>query len=44
MTEQNRGRADYFYQCECGAVKAGEDYWLHHGLAPLPPPPEEEQE
>lgn len=32
MAEQNKGRADYYYQCECGVVKAGEDYWLHRGL------------
>lgn len=28
MTEQNKGRADYYYQCECGVVKGGEEYWL----------------
>lgn len=32
MAERNKGRADYYYQCECGVVKAGEDYWLHRGL------------
>jgi len=28
MIEKNKGRADYFYQCECGVVKGGEDFWL----------------
>ena len=27
MAEKNKGRADYYYQCQCGVVKAGEDYW-----------------
>lgn len=30
MAEKNKGRADYFYQCSCGVVKGGEDYWLHY--------------
>lgn len=41
MEEKNRGRVDYYYQCECGLVKAGEDYWLQRGLASQPEPPEE---
>jgi len=28
MVEKNKGRADYYYQCECGVVKAGEDFWV----------------
>ena len=27
MAEKNKGRADYYYQCQCGVVKAGEDFW-----------------
>jgi len=27
MAEKNKGRADYYYQCECGVVKAGEAFW-----------------
>ena len=41
MEEKNRGRVDYYYQCECGLVKAGEDYWLQRGLASQPETPEE---
>ena len=33
MAEKNKGRADYFYQCQCGVAKAGEDYWLQHGVS-----------
>ena len=40
MEEKNRGRVDYYYQCECGLVKAGEDYWLQRGLASQTAPPE----
>ncbi|HQP12466.1 MAG TPA: hypothetical protein PK470_06855, partial [Candidatus Omnitrophota bacterium] len=29
MSEKNKGRADYYYQCECGVVKGGEDYWVN---------------
>jgi len=28
MAEKNKGRADYYYQCQCGVVKGGEDFWL----------------
>ncbi|HOT02379.1 MAG TPA: hypothetical protein PLY66_15360, partial [Acidobacteriota bacterium] len=40
MEEKNRGQSDYYYQCACGTVKAGEDYWLQRGLASQTAPPE----
>lgn len=32
MAEKKKGQADYYYQCACGVIKGGEDYWLGHGV------------